>query len=443
MMGMRRIALISEHASPVALLGGTDAGGQNVYVDEVSRHLAQQGYRIDVFTRRDSIALPEIIDWKPGVRVIHLAAGPAQNISKDEMWQYMPEFRDAFLEFIECTGTRYDIIHSNFWMSGWVALELRHILHIPVVHISHALGVTKRYYQGSADTSPGERINIEKQIIQNVDCVIASCPHEATELITYYGAEPARLRIIPLAVNIDNFYPIERSQARQRLQITEEDNIIVYVGRVLPRKDIRTVIRALPHLLGKYRGEEERSQIKLLVVGGETTDPDPQITPEIGVLQHLVAELGLTERVQFVGNRQPSLLPYYYSASDVVVTTPWYESFGLTPLEGMACARPVIGSNVGGIKHTILDGVTGLLVPPRSPRILAARLYYLLKYPELCKSMGHEGLKRVQGEFIWSIVAKRTIDIYEEVLLQPFQHYNLLNSISFSRFSSSSVYRRQ
>lgn len=414
-----RIAFISEHASPVALLGGADAGGQNVYVDEVSRHLAQRGYAVDVFTRRDSSTVPEVIDWASGVRVVNVTAGPPSYCSKDHLWPYMPAFRDAFLHFMQRHEIHYDVLHSNFWMSGWVAIELGRRLNVPVTHIFHALGLTKRRYQGSADTSPSVRIGIEKQVIRDVDSLIASCPHEQQELISDYDAYPAKISTIPLAVNTTVFQPVNKAEARRRLGLDKGDFVIVYVGRVLPRKDIRNVIQALALLLQRCSEREVTPAIKLLVVGGESPEPDPEITPEIGELQRLAASLGVSEHVQFFGNRQQESLCYYYGAGDVAVTTPWYEPFGLTPLEGMACARPVIGSAVGGITYTIVDGETGFLIPAQAPEVLAQRLSHLLQNPALGVQMGRVAYKRVVREFSWATVAARTAELYEELMAKP------------------------
>jgi len=418
---LTRIAFLSEHASPVALLGGEDAGGQNVYVDEVSRNLAKLGYAVDVFTRRDNPYAPEVIAWTPNVRIIHLTAGPATFLPKDDLWMFMPAFRDAFLDFIERDETCYDLIHGNFWMSGWVATELQSRLNIPAVQIFHAMGKTKHKHQGSVDTSPEDRVGVEVQIIRSVERIIAQCPSEWSELVDDYGADPERVVIIPSAVNTAVFHPVAQEEACQRIGLTPDAFVVVYVGRMLLRKDVRNVVRGVAQLIQQCTSQTAAHglvfpPIRLLLVGGETTEPDPRVTPEFGVLQQLVAELGITEHVVFVGKRQQDSLHDYYSAGNVAVTTPWYEPFGLTPLEAMACGRPVIGSAVGGITYTIADGETGFLVPPRDPQALADCLYQLLMEPERCLRLGQAARLRVEREFTWETVAKRTSALYESVL---------------------------
>jgi len=405
------IAFISEHASATVFLGSEDAGGQNVYVDEVSRNLGRLGYRVDVFTRRDNPNAPEIIEWAPGVRVVNLDVGAPEFMLKDKLWPLMPAFRDALIEFMLCDGVRYDLLHGNFWMSGWVAAQLRRQLGIPAVQIFHALGETKRRHQGEADTSPDERIAIERGVIRDVDRLIAQCPAEDSELVDDYGADPAKVVVIPSATNIAQFWPISRDEARRYIGLKTDEPIVVYVGRMLPRKDVRNLIRAAALVM-------RRSQIpfSLLLVGGEAADPDPAKTPEIEVLQSLARQLGIRDRVRFTGKRQPHELRYYYSAGDIAVTTPWYEPFGLTPLEAMACGRPVIGSAVGGIKFTVQDGRTGCLVPPRDPEALANCLQTLLEQPALRQQMGQAARARVEREFTWPMVAERTAHLYESLL---------------------------
>ncbi|MDQ4077785.1 MAG: glycosyltransferase [Chloroflexota bacterium] len=406
-----RIAMVSEHASPVALLGSEDAGGQNVYVSEVSRHLARLGHTVDVFTRRDALDAPETSDWVPSVRVVNLTAGEPQFLLKDKLWPLMPEFRDSFLRFMVRDGARYDVIHGNFWMSGWVVAELRRRLRIPAVHIFHAMGKTKRRHQGKADTSPDDRICAELEIIREVDRLIAQCPAERDELVGDYGAAPGKVALIPSAVDVKRFRPVARHEARARIGLDPDELVVVYVGRMVPRKGIRNLVRAVALLVR----QEEIPPVRLLLVGGETREPDPVATPEIGVLQGLAAELGITEQVHFAGRKQPDELRYYYSAGDVAVTTPWYEPFGLTPLEAMACGTPVIGAAVGGIPFTVQAGVTGLLVPPRDPEALAARLRHLLLHEELRDRMGQAARRRVERLFTWSTVAQRTSELYYDL----------------------------
>ena len=415
-----RIAFLSEHASPLATLGGADAGGQNIYVGEVSRNLGRCGFAIDVFTRRDNPDVPEIVEWSTGVRVVNLLAGPVQPRPKDELWLYMSEFRDSLLRFMEHDETHYDLVHGNFWMSGWVATELRRRLGIPVIQIFHAMGKTKRRHQKKVDTSPGDRIKTEIDIIRQVDRIIAQCPNERSELIKDYGANSNKIVLIPSAVNTRIFKPVDRDAARRRIGLDINDKVIVYVGRMLPRKDIRNVIHALAILLRNSEKSEGSppTSLRLMVVGGESMDPDPIATPEIGELQKLAAELGVAEHIHFIGKRQPEELRYYYCAGDIAVTTPWYEPFGLTPLEAMACGRPVIGSAVGGITYTIKDGETGFLVPPRDPETLAVRLQQLLSQPELSTQMGLAARKRVEREFTWSITVMRTGALYETLLAE-------------------------
>lgn len=406
-----RIAMFSEHASPVALLGSEDAGGQNVYVDQVSRNVAALGFQVDVFTRRDSIELPDEVEWAPGVRVIHLRAGPARFIKKDPMWLHMPRFRDRFLEYVRHHSARYDLIHANFWMSGWVACQVKPLVDVPVVEIFHALGKVKRLHQGDADTSPEDRVVVEYGIIDETDRIIAQCPNEMHELVTLYDADPSKIEVIPSAVDPETFRPVPKEKARAELGLDPNEWIAVYVGRMLPRKGIDNLLLAFSEL-----AERASVPMRLVIVGGETVDGDPMQTPEIRRLADIARLHRIRDRVEFVGKRPQDKLKCYYSAADVAVTTPWYEPFGLTPLEAMACGIPVIGSDVGGIKFTVADGETGFLVPPRDPSVLASRLERLLADRSLARRMGRAARARVERLFTWKKVGERTAELYESML---------------------------
>jgi glycosyltransferase involved in cell wall biosynthesis len=410
--------MISEHASPVALLGGADAGGQNVYVDAVSRSLVPHGYETDVFTVRGELMDPRVVAWADGVRVIEIPVGAGAPLPKDALWPHMPAFRNAIHRFADDEGTGYDLIHGNFWMSGWVAAQLGSRWRAPTVQIFHATGVTKLREQGAADTSPSGRIEVEKAVVRAVDRLIAQCPAERDELLADYGARAEQIALIPSAVDTDRFKPVDKSIARRMLEIDPTAEMIVYVGRMVPRKDVRNIIRALSLLKARRLAAGRARMPTLFVVGGDTERPDPLATPEIGVLHALAAELGVLDQVKFAGCRQPDELHLWYAAADVAVTTPWYEPFGLTPLEAMACGVPVIGSCVGGIAYTIADEETGYLVPPRDPDALCDRLDAALRDPEGRLRMGQAGRARVLDSFTWQQVAMRTAELYDDLLCE-------------------------
>ncbi len=410
------IAFISEHASPVAVLGGADAGGQNVYVDELCRTLAAIGHRVDVYTRRESSHAPEVVEWARGVRVINVEAGSALPISKDAVWPYMPRFRDEIVRFWLREGKHPDIVHAHFWMSGWAGVELRQRVGTPIVQIFHALGTTKARHQGVNDTSPRERIAVEQRVVREADRVIAQCPSELRELLRDYGAQAEKVALIPAAVNTERFRPIAQQHARAMLGLPPHLPLLVYVGRLLPRKDVRNIVRALALLAAAPQAGPEPP--RLLVVGGESATPDPRHTPEIGELRKLAGELEIPHLVELTGHKQPEALHLYYSAADVAITTPWYEPFGLTPLEAMACGAPVVGSAVGGLPFTVQHGVSGLLVPPRDPFALAEAVGSLLSQPELRERMGTAARARVEREFTWATVASRVEALYHSVLHQ-------------------------
>ena len=417
----RKIAVISEHASPLAIVGGVDAGGQNIAVAELAQHLVKLGHEVDVFTRRDDESLPEIVQWRPSVRVIHIKAGPVSFIPKEEMLGYMDEFTEHTIRFFTREraihpNRTYPLIHAHFFMSGLVAANIRRALQIPFVVTFHALGEVRRLCQGDSDRFPAERFYIEQRVISEADAVVALCPQDRDDLIMHYAANPEKIVIIPNGFNPDEFYPIDTQLARVVLGMDPTEPVILQLGRMVPRKGVDNVIRALG-LLRRLYGIMAR----LLVVGGDSEAPDPYQTPEIARLRQIAEDEGVTDWVTFTGRRGRETLRYYYSAADVFVTTPWYEPFGITPLEAMACGTPVIGSAVGGVKHTVLDNETGFLVPPNDPRALAAKLAALLYNRKLRTLLSEEAIQHVQENYTWLRVAQQTNALYESVIREQTQ----------------------
>lgn len=405
----RKIAFISEHASPLASLGGVDSGGQNVYVAELAKHLAAAGYYVDIFTRWEDPKLPKVIEWENNIRVINVKAGLVGLMPKEELLPFMQAFKEDMLAFIALEKIKYNLIHANFFMSGLVAMWLKEALNIPFVITFHALGCVRQIFQGKSDKFPPERIEIEKQIVQNADAVIAECPQDKTDLIEYYNAPVEKITIIPCGFSAKEFYPVNREIACTLLGLQTDERILLQLGRMVPRKGVDNVVRALGRL--KNTGVAYR----LVVVGGETDDPNPMACPEIARLQKIAREEGVEDKVTFAGRKNREILKYYYCAADVFISTPWYEPFGITPLESMACGTPVIGSNVGGIKYSVLDGKTGFLVPPNDPAALASKVHLLTSNPALLQQMKKASKQRVKENFTWQKVALLVADLYQHI----------------------------
>lgn len=408
---MKRIAMISEHASPLGLLGGVDSGGQNVYVGQLAKHLTMLGFEeVDIFTRRDSDRLPEIVEWVNGIRIVNVPAGPPSSVRKEDLLPTMGEFTEYLLQFCKYQRKAYDLVHANFWMSGLVAAEVKKAIGIPFVITFHALGRVRRQHQGNADEFPDERFAIEDRIVAEADRVIAECPQDEEDLIRLYNADPANISLVPCGFDPMELWPISKPLARFALGLSPDERVILHLGRIVPRKGIDTVIRGFARLV-----KHHAIHARLLVVGGESEEPDPAITPEIGRLQAIVGEEGVSERVQFIGRRGRESLKYYYSAADVFVTTPWYEPFGITPVESMACGTPVVGSAVGGIKFTVRDGETGYLVPPDNPNLLADRIAHLYEHPKLFSMFSRQAIGRANDLFTWQKTAETMTAVYQKV----------------------------
>ncbi|PSN10834.1 phosphoheptose isomerase [filamentous cyanobacterium CCT1] len=409
----KRIAIISEHASPLGTFGGTDSGGQNVYVGQTAKQLAALGYQVDVFTRRDAPDLPEAVLWQQGVRIIHVPAGPAAPVPKEQLLPHMKAFTRFMVAFVrreQQLDGGYHLVHANFWMSARVASQIKQYTGIPFVVTFHALGKVRRRHQGEADGFPDDRFAIEEQVVQNADGIIAECPQDRDDLIQLYGADASKIHIVPCGVDLSEFWPIPKRQARATLGLPAAERVVLQLGRMVPRKGVDTVVEAIALL------NRQRLPTRLVVVGGESAVPDPQVTPEIGRLQALATDLGIGDRVSFVGQRGREVLKYFYSAADVFVTTPWYEPFGITPLEAMACGTPVIGSNVGGIKFTVRDGETGYLVAPKNAQEVCDRIAFLYQNPTVLNLFGRQAQRHVAQRFTWAKVASALAAIYESVL---------------------------
>ncbi len=384
--------MVSEHASPLATLGGVDAGGQNVHVADLARALGRLGAEVVVHTRRDDPALARTVDFAPNVVVDHIDAGPAAPVPKDRLLPYMAAFSRQLADAWH--DRRPDIVHSHFWMSGLAALHAVQPLGIPLAHTYHALGVVKRRHQGAHDTSPSARVEVERMLALGVDRVVATTADEAFELVAL-GAELDRITVVPCGVDLERFCPggpadERRHPGRRR---------VVVVSRLVERKGIGNVIAAVAQL----------PDVELVIAGGPPAamlDDDE----EARRFQSLADSLGIADRVELRGAVPREAVPTLLRSADVVACCPWYEPFGLVAVEAMACGVPVVASAVGGLAETVTDGVTGVLVPPRSPARIADALQRVLADDGIRLAMGAAGRRRAR-RFGWQRIAEQTLDV--------------------------------
>jgi glycosyltransferase involved in cell wall biosynthesis len=294
------------------------------------------------------------------------------------------------------------VVHAHFWMSGIASLAAVRGTGVPLLQTFHALGSVKRRHQGRADTSPHVRVATEQRLCRQVDRVIATCRDEVEELGAL-GLPPYRADVIPCGVDTSLFTPGPQRPARSGPQR------LVVVGRLVTRKGVGNVIDALARLRREGRDVE-------LVVAGGPAGSGLDVDPEAERLRELAGRLGVAGDVRFLGGVARADVPDLMRSADVVVTVPWYEPFGIVPLEAMACGRPVVGSAVGGLLDTIVPGTTGELVPPRDPLALAEALRDLLDDPDRRARYGRAGRERAVALYDWENVVARTEEVYQRCL---------------------------
>ena len=391
-----RVALVSEHASPLAAIGGVDAGGQNVHVAELAAGLVRLGHSAAVYTRRDDPKLPERLTTAAGYEVVHVPAGPAEQVPKDDLWPYMGAFADHLSEML--TFQRPDLMHAHFWMSAWAAAVTAERLNLPLLVTFHALGAVKRRYQGQSDTSPLNRIRVETAVAAEADCIVATCGDEVTEL-GFLGVPANKVAVVPCGVDLGHFSSAAGNGGSAAVPERGCRYRLVSAGRLVRRKGYDTTIEALTRL----------PDTELLIAGGGDATPEP----EHDRLLTLADQLGVADRVRLIGQVAHPQMPALLRSADLVVCSPWYEPFGIVPLEAMACGVPVVASAVGGMLDSVVDGVTGVHVPPRDSAALAEAIGALLDAPDRRAALSRAGLERVRSRYSWDRVAADTAAVYQ------------------------------
>jgi glycosyltransferase involved in cell wall biosynthesis len=396
-----KIAMVSECACPLALSRDDGVGGQAVHVAGLSAALARQGHEVTVYTRRHDPDSPERVIAPQGYAVVHVAAGPAQHLRTGDVFGHTGTFAES-LDARWATDSP-DVAHAYFWMSGLATQLAARPRAIPTVQTFRTLGLAERRHHVRGENAEA-RLKLEKLVAKNADWVVATCTDELLDLIQL-GRSRARVSVVPCGVDVDTFTtegPVAERSERPR---------IVTVGKMLPCNGFDTMIEALPGI----------PDAEYVIVGGPQggrLDDDP----EVRRLRALAARLAVSDRVVFAGALTHADMPAMLRSADVVTCTPTYESFGLVPLEAMACGVPVVASAVGGMVDTVVDDVTGRLVMPQRPRECAEAVTDVLRDSFLGRSFGLAGRDRACARYSWDRVADDTCRVYERIVAASAEH---------------------
>jgi len=409
------IALISYHTCPLATLGGKDTGGMNVYVRDLTRYLGEIGIHADVFTRSQDEHVPHVLhDLGFGNRIVHIPAGPETPLPKEELYKYVDVFTDNIIEFAASKNITYDLIHSHYWLSGLAALKLREKWNVPILQMFHTLAHLKNEIARSPDEMEGSlRLDSEKKVVDEVDHIIAATEIEQEQLLHYYAADPEKISVVPPGVDLTRFYPIPQDEAKAVIGIPPNEKVILFVGRIEPLKGIDNLLKSIAFL--RQSNVLTTCPHYVAIIGGDPDKPRELLDQEMRHLQDLNQRLGLDDMVVFLGKKAQDSLPYYYSASEVVVMPSHYESFGMVALEAMACGTPVIATRVGGLQLLVNDGVTGLSVPDDDPQALATQLMQMLCEQGLRAKLSQNGLEFARN-YSWSIITDALVKVYQDML---------------------------
>jgi D-inositol-3-phosphate glycosyltransferase len=405
----KHIALISVHGDPAIEIGKEEAGGQNVYVRQVGEALAHQGWQVDMFTRKASAEQATIVEHCPNCRTIRLTAGPEAFIPRDNLFEYLPIFVEEMLKFQQQSGYTYPLVHTNYWLSSWVGMELKKRIGCKQVHTYHSLGAVKYLAVDSIPPIGDKRLETEKQLLETADRVVATSPQEQEHMITLVSTK-GNIDIIPCGTDIRRFGSISRDEAREQLGIDPEAKVVFYVGRFDPRKGIETLVRAVNQ-------SQIREQIQLIIGGGSRKGQSDGM--ERDRIEGIVDELGMRSLTTFPGRLGDDVLPAYYAAADICVVPSHYEPFGLVAIEAMASYTPVVASDVGGLQFTVQSKETGLLCPPKDEAAFAGAIDSILANPEWQAQMGQNARQRVEKMFSWDGVATQLGELYTTLLELP------------------------
>jgi D-inositol-3-phosphate glycosyltransferase len=405
-----RVAVVSLHTSPLDQPGAGDSGGMNVFIRAAAERLAATGADVDVFTRCRGRAGPEVVELGGGSRLVQVKAGPCAPVPKDELPRYLPEFLGGVLHRQRAEGTRYDVVHAHYWLSGWVGRSTKEIWGVPLVASFHTLGKVKNYSLARGELpEPPARLAGEERVIAEADRLVAATPAEAAQLVGLYRADPDRIRVIPPGVDHTLFFPRPRDEASGRLHLSGA-RLLLFVGRLQPHKGPDVAVRTLAEAVARDPGGT--ADVVLAIVGGPSGTGHGA---EMARLMDLASALGVGDRVMLFPPQPQARLADFYAAAEVVLVPSRSESFGLVALEAQACGTPVVAAAVGGLRYVVDDGITGYLVEGHDAGDHAERVLALLRDDRDAARKGRAGVEH-SLRFSWDVTAGEILGVYREVL---------------------------
>jgi len=409
-----KIALVSVQGSALPVRDGLNSSELGRHVGNLAGALAGLGHEVTVYTRQTRRAQRVVVPVVEGYQVVHLSAGPCEPLSVEEVLPYLNDFVHALVTRIRLRPV--DVLHAHSWVSGLVSALAGRRRSVPVVQSYHGLGIIERQHAAvaggmSAGTrgggsggvatrgqgGSGERESIERAVGRSVRTVLATCGEEVLAL-SALGVHRSKTVIVPHGADVDRFSPdgpVAARGARHR---------VVSVGRMTPHAGFGDLIDALPAV----------PDTELVLVRSERDTPAGVVHAQD--LHDRAATLGVADRVRLVGPFAPHLLAQMLRSADLVSHVPWFEPSGTTVLEAMACNVAVLATAVGQHVDSVVDGITGVLTPPRDPRALAANQRRLLadSYPRM--SFAAAGCDRARVRYAWNRVATETAAVYQACL---------------------------
>ncbi len=379
----------------------------NVYVRELSQHLARLGPTVDIFTRRTNPSLPEVTPLIPGVNVINITAGPPHQLSKDQLFGHLPEFAASMALYAQQRQVSYDAVHAHYWLSGRAATFVRRYWQTPFVQMFHTIAHMKNAVTADGQRESDLRLCEERRLVAQADGIIAANPDERADLIWHLGAAADHVCTIPPGVDLDLFTPGDVRAARHQLELPLDERMVLFVGRIDPIKGIDTLLETAKIL------RDSASTPRFLLVGG-TLDESGQPVGDLAAVASQATNMGISDRVRFAGSSPQDQLPLLYQAADVAIVPSRYESFGLVAVEAMACGTPVVAARAGGLRFTIEEDVAGYLVPPGAPEAFASAIDRILSNPSLQASLGR-GARICAERFGWPAVAASVLQVYRRL----------------------------